>query len=102
ALPVAALPPLHDRPGAEGLLDLADRVIQRLLLGRRRRRLRLRPALLPGHGFPLPRRGSVHKETKVKSSPPAVKVSPTAASRPVWPGTAGHTAAPRGPSSRNR
>src|SRR5262249_50850487 len=54
-LEVAPLPQLHDRPGAEGLLDLADRVVQRLLLGRHRLRLVL-DRLLPGHGIPSPNR----------------------------------------------
>ena len=36
-LHVRPLAQLHDRPGAERLLDLADRVVQGLLLGRHRR-----------------------------------------------------------------
>ena len=42
-LHVAPLAHLHDRAGAERLLDLAERVVQRLLLGRLRRRLHLSP-----------------------------------------------------------
>ena len=48
-LQVAPLAQLHDRPGAERLLDLADRVVQRLRLGRRRRRLHLGRSLSLGH-----------------------------------------------------
>ena len=46
---VGPLPQLHDRAGAERFLDLADRVVQRLGVGRHRRRLDLGRSLSLGH-----------------------------------------------------
>ena len=84
-LHVAAFPHLHDRAGAERLLDLAQRVVQRLLLGRRPR-LRLR--LLPGHGRPSPR-GEIDTERNSTTIPRRFAPSQVTArrfSRPASPG----------------